>query len=140
MLYHFVRNGEKVCIHFKVNFNSYGYMVDKILSYTCTLLFRIEPHLVLKHILYINTPQNPFFKLVTCVNARDFTVFNLKQYLFSKRTHRFQKIFLSRVPINPQQAQKAKLEGGYSQTLLKIGLVNNNCFDIDKGLKIFFQA
>ena len=36
--------------------------------------FRIEPHLVLKHISYINTPQNPIFWLVTRVNSREFMV------------------------------------------------------------------
>ena len=34
----------------------------------------IEPHLVLKHISFINTPPNPIFLLVTRVNIRDFTV------------------------------------------------------------------
>ena len=34
----------------------------------------IEPHLVLKHISYINAPKNPIFKLVRHVDTRDFTV------------------------------------------------------------------
>ena len=44
-------------------------------SKKCTLHVRIEPHLVLMHISYINIPKNPIFKLVTRVNTGDFMVF-----------------------------------------------------------------
>ena len=35
---------------------------------------QIEPHLLLKHIWYINTPKNLIFKLLTQGKTRDFTV------------------------------------------------------------------
>ena len=51
------------------------YVLRFFAYHTFTLLFRIEPHLVLKHISYRNTPKTPIFWLVTRVNTRDFTVF-----------------------------------------------------------------
>ena len=38
------------------------------------LFIEIEAHLVYKHVLYLSTPKNPIFGLVTYVNTRDFTV------------------------------------------------------------------
>jgi hypothetical protein len=63
----FLKKGKKNQVHVQGKC-----MVNKnIIVLFCEM--PIEPHLVLKHISYINTPKNPFFKLVTRVNTRDFT-------------------------------------------------------------------
>ena len=43
----------------------------------CQTNIKIEAHLVLNHVSYICTPQNPKNLLVTRVNTRDFTVYKL---------------------------------------------------------------
>ena len=52
----------------------YHYVHEPYFSEKLFMQMPIEPHLVLKHISYINTPKNPIFKLVTRVNTCDFTV------------------------------------------------------------------